>query len=341
VQTVSAIVSVYNRFELTKRAVESVLGQTLPVSEILLIDDGSFDGTSELLPRYIIANPSWRERVRYFHQENRGPAAARNVGIAEARGEWLAFIDNDDLWLPQKLEWQFRALEQFNGQCDACTTDAWFMNSPRMKMTLFELAGKRHDAPIGIIEDVRRYLLDRRTFGRVPSIWVQNIVVRTALARRLDGFDVALRYGEDSDFIFRLACETSVCFVSMPMVLIDRTPEEQRHTGESKKWDMVDFRLSMTQYRLEKCLHLIQSSPRELQKAARRQLSAVHSEWADWFLQQGHYEQADRAITESLRTQFRFSTAIKWALIRCAPRLATEILSARQKYQSRRPLGIG
>ena len=141
--SISVIVTVYNRFELTKRAVESVLGQTLAVSEVILLDDGSFDGTSELLQKHLRENARWRGRVRYVRQDNQGPGAARNRGIAEARGEWLAFIDNDDLWLPQKLEWQFRALDHFE-QCDACITDAWFMNNPYMKMTLFQLAGKEH-----------------------------------------------------------------------------------------------------------------------------------------------------------------------------------------------------
>jgi glycosyltransferase involved in cell wall biosynthesis len=341
VQNISVIVSVYNRFELTRRAVESVLAQTVPVLEVILVDDGSFDGTSEALPRYVAENPAWRATVRYFHQQNQGPGAARNTGIAHARGEWLAFIDNDDLWLPQKLEWQFRALEEFGNQCDVCITDAWFMNDPRMKMTLFELAGKRHDERIGKIEDVRKYILDRRTFGRVLSIWVQNIVVRTALARRLGGFDVNLRYGEDCDFVFRLACETDFCFVSMPMVLIDRTPPEQRHNGASKDWDLVDFRLRMTQYRLEKCVRITEPGARELHDLARRQLSAVHSEWADWFLRHGDYGQAKKAITQALQTRLMSRTAVKWALIRCAPRLATKIVSARQQYQSRRPSGRG
>ena len=110
--SISVIVTVYNRFEMTKRAVESVLAQTCPVSEVLLIDDGSFDGTSKLLSRYVEQNHMWRDRVRYLHQENQGPGAVRNQGIAAASGDWLAFIDNDDLWLPQKLEWQFRALDE-------------------------------------------------------------------------------------------------------------------------------------------------------------------------------------------------------------------------------------
>lgn len=334
-QSISAIVSVYNRFELTKRAVESILAQTLPVSEVILVDDGSFDGTSELLARHVVQNPAWRERVRYLHQQNQGQAAARNAGIAQAKGDWVAFLDNDDLWLPEKLEWQFRALDHFGDRSGACFTDAWFMNDPGMKMTLFELAGKRHDERIGIIADARKYLLDSRTFGRVPSIWVQTLVVRTDLARRLRGFDVVLRYNEDPDFTFRLACETNFCFVSMPMVLIDRTPVEHRHLGESRKWDTVDFRLSMSQLRLEKRLRLTESAPRELREATRRELSTVHSEWANWFLRQGRYEEAKKAITKAVRVHLTSKIAMKWALIRYAPRLARKIVLAREEYHSR------
>jgi len=127
--TISVVIPVYNRFDCLKRSVESVLAQTLPVSEVILVDDGSIDGTSELLPRYIAENQMWRDRVSYVHQDNQGPNVARNTGIAHAKGDWLAFNDNDDLWLPQKLEWQFQALDQFKDQCGACITDAWFMNN--------------------------------------------------------------------------------------------------------------------------------------------------------------------------------------------------------------------
>lgn len=330
--SVSVVVSVYNRFELTKRAVESVLAQTMPVVEVILVDDGSFDGTSELLPRYIAENQVWRERVIYFHQQNQGQSAARNTGMTKATGEWLAFIDNDDIWLPEKLEWQFRALDRFRGQCDACITDAWFMNNPRMKMTLFQLAGKRHHEQIGIIRDARRYILDKRTFGRVPSIWVQNLVVRTDLARRLGGFDTQLRYTEDADFAFRLVLETDLCVVGIPMVLIDRTPEEQRHVGESKKWDTVDFRLTMTQRRLEKRLRMIPPGERDLHDLTRRELSAVQSEWANWFLHQDQFDQAREAISRALQLHFSYNVAVKWALLRCSARLTRKLLLARRKY---------
>lgn len=333
-KNVSVIVPVYNRFELTRRAVASVLAQTIPVSDVILIDDGSSDGTSELLSHQVLENPEWRGRVHYFHQHNQGQSAARNAGIQRATGEWLAFIDNDDLWLPQKLEWQFKALEKYEGTCDVCITDAWFMNNPNMKMTLFGLAGKQHSRDISFIEDARKYLLDSRTADLVPSIWVQNLVVRTTLARRLGGFDVELRYTEDADFAFRLASETSFCVVGMPMVLIDRSPDEQRHVGESKKWDAADFRLTMTQRRLEKRLGMLDSAPRELTDTTYRQLAAVYSEWANWHLERGQVEHARNAAYKAVRAKCTYNTALKLALVYCAPKVLNRLVALRSRSRN-------
>lgn len=100
---ISVIVPVYNRAGLISRALTSVFSQSQPAQEVIVVDDGSNDGTGERV----------RERfpqVRYFRQPNRGVSSARNRGIAEARCEWLAFLDSDDVWLPYKLESQQRAL---------------------------------------------------------------------------------------------------------------------------------------------------------------------------------------------------------------------------------------
>lgn len=326
---VSVVVSVYNRFELTKRTVESVLAQTISVQEVIVVDDGSFDGTSESLREHIATNQAWSERVRYVYQHNQGQAAARNRGIEQASGNWVAFVDNDDLWVPQKLEWQFRALKQFSHECAVCFTDAWFMNNPQMKMTVFELAGRRHDEKVGVIDNAPEYLVSKKTFGRVPPTWIQTLLVRTELARAVGGFDTELRYCEEYDFIYRLACKTKFCFVSSPMVLIDRTPPEQRHIGESKKWDNPDFRLLMTERRLEKRLRLSDGRPREVRKVTLRELAAVHSERANRYLQQGRYADARIAVAKALRTRATLGTTAKWALISAIPRLTARIVSMR------------
>jgi glycosyltransferase involved in cell wall biosynthesis len=101
---VSALIPTYNRRSHLTHAIDSILGQTVPVDEVIVVDDGSTDGTASAIQnRY-----GMRERV--VRQANVGVARARQRAVEESRGEWIAFLDRDDLWRPTKLERQFRAL---------------------------------------------------------------------------------------------------------------------------------------------------------------------------------------------------------------------------------------
>lgn len=106
--TISVIVPVYNGEKYVAEAIESALGQTRRPLEIVVVDDGSTDGSAEVVQRFVGENT--RGLVRYVRQENGGIGAARNRGIAMAEGDVLALLDADDVWLPQKLEWQMAAL---------------------------------------------------------------------------------------------------------------------------------------------------------------------------------------------------------------------------------------
>lgn len=107
--TVSVVMPVYNGFDEVADSIKSVLKQHDVKLELLLIDDGSTDGTLEILKRYAEDFP---DVVRVFQQQNAGPAAARNLGVQEARSQWIAFCDHDDLWLPEKLSQQMISAEQ-------------------------------------------------------------------------------------------------------------------------------------------------------------------------------------------------------------------------------------
>ena len=95
--SISVIIPVYNRAQSILRAIDSVLNQSYPAAEIIVIDDGSTDRLQTVLERY-------DEQIRRIRQENRGVSSARNRGIKAAHGDWLAFLDSDDEWLPEKLE---------------------------------------------------------------------------------------------------------------------------------------------------------------------------------------------------------------------------------------------
>src|SRR3954470_765888 len=103
---VSAIIPTFNRRQYIQRAIDSVLAQTLPVDEIIVIDDGSTDGTAEAVEAW------YGSRIRVIRQENSGVSGARRRGIQEARGEWIAFLDSDDEWIPERTAQLLHAAER-------------------------------------------------------------------------------------------------------------------------------------------------------------------------------------------------------------------------------------
>lgn len=323
--TVSVIIAVYNRFHLLTAVIESVLAQTRPVHEVILIDDGSTDETPQELPRLIASRPAWRDCVRYFYQDNQGQSVAFNNGIARARSEWLAFNADDDLWLPQKLEWQFRALGKYVDKCSLCFTDAWFMNNSRMKDTLFQLAGVDYVESLGLVDD-QDWLV-----RHLDQVWVQTIVARADVVRHVGGFDSQIRYQEDQEFLFRMAIETRFCYVSMPMVLIDRTPAEQRHVGSSRDWHREEFRLQMLQSRLEKNLAQSHDLSDDIQVTLCKKLRDIHSQWANWHIRKGQYAEARDSLSKAARYDFTFNIAAKRILVQVAPHLATRVITARDR----------
>ena len=103
-KNISVVIPAYNTAEEISVAINSVLDQICPVSEIIVVDDGSTDGTADLIRAQFPG-------VKYFFQENAGAGAARNRGIKESRGEWIAFLDADDRWYPRRIELQVKILQ--------------------------------------------------------------------------------------------------------------------------------------------------------------------------------------------------------------------------------------
>lgn len=202
------------------RAIDSVIAQTLPVDEIIVVDDGSTDGTMEAIRSH------YGSRVNAIRQENSGVSAARSRAVSEARSDWVAFLDSDDVWLPTKLERQFEALSTLGGEFGACITNCDYFGDVEHSLTVFEEGGLKTDSVFGQLNNPIKYIL-----GTYAAIYVQSLVVLRSLIKEVGGFDSALSLAEDRDLIFRLAFKTKFCFVSTPLVGIDRTPAVSRLTG--------------------------------------------------------------------------------------------------------------
>jgi len=325
----SVIIPTYNRAVDVGKAIESVLAQTFSDLEVIVVDDGSSDDTGRIL------GEAFGDRIRYYAQANRGVSVARNKGIAEARGEWIAFLDSDDLWESEKLEWQFKALERFGPECGACYTDVRLFNNPETR-TLFQMAEEsyRHEGAMGVNTDALRLLV--RPGGAGMVVCLSSFLARAEVVKRSAGFDPTLLYSQDSEFMFRLAMLTGFCFVNRPLVWFDRSPAEIRHVGVSAEWNKLEFFLKDSQLRLEGILRLDEALPEKIRKLVREQLGAVHSGWANWYLETGQYGKAREAVSRAAQLNLTFNVAVKWMLTWMSPRLA--LRTVRHHKENRKDL---
>jgi glycosyltransferase involved in cell wall biosynthesis len=191
---VSVIIPTYNRARLLPDAMASVLSQTYPRIELIIVDDGSTDETPELLRQY-------GDRIRVVRQANAGPAIARNRGIAIATGEIIAFLDSDDQWLPTKLERQVASLQAAGPEvvCCLCNCSVRFANGKTG--STFAIADTMPDRPTGIWLNPVEILLNRFV------MFNQAVAIRREVLERVGYFDESLRFGEDYELPFRLALQ--------------------------------------------------------------------------------------------------------------------------------------
>ncbi len=135
---ISVIIPTFNRLQLLQKAVNSILGQSFTDCELIIVDDGSTDGTAGCFSRY-------HDRIRLLYQENRGPAAARNKAIRVARGELIAFLDSDDMFFPDKLAVQQAAMAAEPEYLISHTDEVWYKQGKLMNQK------KKHAKPHGDI----------------------------------------------------------------------------------------------------------------------------------------------------------------------------------------------
>ena len=240
---VSVVIPSYNRAYIVGHAIESVLRQTYPNVEVVVIDDGSTDDTARVVQAF-------DERVRYIYQPNAGIAVARNSGITAARGEFIAFLDSDDVWLPWKLEAQMAVLRQ-RPEVGMVWTDMTAVDESgdvveAEYLRTFYKASFKHTQLERICEPAGML---RAFFPGAPQsaaahpvytgeIWshmfmgnvvhTSTVVVRREWALRIGGFDLDMRpAGEDYDFHFRITRCGPVAFIDAPSILYRVNAQDQ------------------------------------------------------------------------------------------------------------------
>jgi glycosyltransferase involved in cell wall biosynthesis len=320
---ISVVIPTNNRASLLESAMDSVARQTLAPHELIIVDDGSTDNTGVVVQ-------SWMERaqhtgltVRYFYQEQAGVPVARNAGVAAATGEWVAFLDSDDRWLPQKLQLQKEALERFEGVSEACVTNALYVNNPDLVTSAFEMAGTQCVEDIGVFPGILRNIAHGK-----HGLYLQTLLVRRSLVLDIGGFDPLLKLGDDSDLLFKIATRTTICFVNLPLVEIDRTPNRADALIELARKER--FQLQTCQHLYEGWLALSPEVAPDIRKRVMWSLQEIHTGWSSWHLINRDYDKAFGSI--SLAAQYRVTgkVALKWALVAIVPGLARSLILKRR-----------
>ncbi|MBT8423090.1 MAG: glycosyltransferase family 2 protein [Gammaproteobacteria bacterium] len=197
---VSVVIPAYNRAHTLVRALDSVIAQTLQDFEIVVVDDASTDNTAEVIRDYS------DERIRYLrHDSNQFAAAARNTGIAAATGRYIAFLDSDDAWFPEKLERQIDLLDGDDSDC-ACSYTGAIVNLAGGLQERTEYRPKFS----GDVTDA--YLMNRFT------IWTPTFLFRRDILKDIETFDTSLKRLEDVDFYLRILQQHRISVVTEPMV---------------------------------------------------------------------------------------------------------------------------
>lgn len=195
-QLVSVVIPMYNAEKYIEETIHSILNQTYQQIEIVIVDDESTDQSSSIVKRIKETSP---DKIQYIKQKNQGVSVARNTGIENANGKYIAFLDSDDLWHPTKLEKQVQSMH-FN-QMDACYCG--YMN-------FFETTPEKSEVKTKFIKgNIASNYLTRNIIAQTSTWIFKKSVVKDYNIR----FTPNCNWGEDLEFLFKLMSVTEVCYV--------------------------------------------------------------------------------------------------------------------------------
>lgn len=269
---VSVIIPTFNCAHFLPQTIDSVMSQTFHDLEILVVDDGSTDDTRAVVEA---CNTS----IRYIYQKNQGPSAARNTGIRESRGKYLAFLDSDDLWLPGKLEKQTRVMENLPSTGLVYSDLYYFDSETGSSLGTYP---NHHLFASGKI--LARLFLDN-------FIQMSTQLVRREVFREVGLFDESLWSCEDWDMWLRVSGRFDVGFVDEPLSM------HRLHLGNRSK----QVRDRDTLVVLQKTLDRNPGLSEQLGILKNRKLAATHARFAIALMETGgSLQEARHHLRESI-----------------------------------------
>jgi len=269
----SVIIPTYNRADVLPPAIDSILAQTHTDFEIIIVDDGSTDNTRDVLEPYL-AKPN----IQYIYQENQKQAAARNNGVLRSRGEYVGFLDSDDLWYPEKLDLQVKALDEH--------PEVGMVFSNQMMFTDDSDEG-RVRYPRGVLKsgDIFKDLLQRKFYCSL-----QTVLVRRSVFDDVGLTDESLKNSlEDWELTLRIARKYKVLAIDKPLV------RRRVHKETSVKY--LEFRIHNHLAILKKHLKEPLLAPSFMNRIWHK----AYFSWGHDYLVYGRYRKALRWFFRSFR----------------------------------------
>ena len=210
-KTVSVIIPFYSHIDWLYEAIESVLAQSYPIHEIILVNDGSKEDMTEFLKKY-------GDKIQYIYQENAGPATARNNGIKRATGDYIAFEDSDDIWLPTKIEKQIAFMEETSAKWSHVGFYYWWPETGKQVL-------------VDSSRDYDDIFLQRHISTKIATPAV--ILDRSIYEEGEFFFPDKIRNGEDDQLYTKLSKHYRIALVQEPLLKVRmRGTNSQNHTIE-------------------------------------------------------------------------------------------------------------
>ena len=289
--TISVIIPCFNAERYIAATIRSALAQDWPNLEIVVVDDGSSDGSAELVRN---AFPG----VTLLRQANQGVAAARNHGIAHAKGDWIAFLDADDIWLPGKLHAQWSVLRVTPGARMSYTAwQVWTSIEPTPSSD-YLAALRRQSGDIDRWSGATGWVYPQLLIDCV--VWTSTVLAHRSVFAEVGRFDPALRIGEDYDLWLRASRVTEILRVSAPFALYRMHPASITKSVPDKNYRglVIGDALVRWGYRSPDG-----STARKAD--VDRSVANSWSDYADANLAVGNIDRALRAGLMSLRAEWR------------------------------------
>lgn len=313
---VSVIIPAYNVAPFIAETLDSVFAQTFTDYEVIVINDGSPDTVE--FERVI---EPYRERIHYIQQENGGASSARNAGLGVAKGEFIAFLDADDLWSPDYLTAQMQFIREHH--CDLVCADAMITgDSPDAGKTYFETLMETAPA-VGEVTFLQ-------LVGAEKSLITSGVVARRNQIFDVGLFDLALRNAQDFDLWLRLA-RHGARLAYQRRVLLEYRTRQGSLTGDAINSHLREFRVFD---KIEQSYPLSPAERVEVTSVIRKRRALLEYELGKLYLIPGEFERARESFSRANSLERNWKPGIALLLTRLAPRLLQTLYLRRTEKAS-------